>query len=219
MKNLTLSIINEEGKTIGEEKISFPAAGSEALLAQAVRVFLSNQRRARAKAKMRSLVVGSGAKIWRQKGTGRARHGSRQAPLFVGGGAAHGPTGRQNYRRKLSQSMVKKALLTVLTAKIKEKKISLVKKLNFKKTQEAFAFSRKIRENFSVEGKIAFLLTKDEEAKRYLHNLAETMILNAESLNPYFLLRADFLVVTEPALKILEGYFNLTEGKTDEGKH
>jgi len=72
-------------------------AGSPVLLSQAVNRFLANQRRARPRTKTRAEVRGSGAKIWRQKGTGHARHGDRQAPIFVGGGIAHGPTGRQNY--------------------------------------------------------------------------------------------------------------------------
>lgn len=68
---------------------------NDALVAQATRVFLSNQRRAKAKTKQRGEISGSTRKIWRQKGTGRARHGDRYAPIFVGGGVAHGPTGKE----------------------------------------------------------------------------------------------------------------------------
>ncbi len=215
-----VTVIDNQGKTAGEEKVDFPRVEepSLALLAQAVRVFLSNQRKAQAKAKTRSAVVGSGAKIWRQKGTGRARHGARQAPIFVGGGVAHGPTGTQNYRRKLTQKMIQKALLTVLAEKIKEKKLYLVDELNFQKTKEASAFCRKIRENFSVKGKMAFLLAKNEKAQKFLRNLTETAVLSTESLSPYPLLQNDFLVVTKPAWQALEKRFTGKE-KINERKH
>lgn len=85
------------------------------LLAQAVRVYLANQRGGHAKTKTRGEVTGSRAKIYRQKGTGRARHGDRKAPLFVGGGIAHGPTGTQRYASSLSRRMRRKALAGALS--------------------------------------------------------------------------------------------------------
>src|SRR3989344_4194294 len=77
----------------------FAAKINQALMDQAVRVYLSSQRRGLAKSKRRGEVKVTKAKVWRQKGTGRARHGSRNAPVFVGGGKAHGPTGEQNLKQ------------------------------------------------------------------------------------------------------------------------
>ena len=117
MKNLKIAVINAQGEVVGETKLALrlgETSGAVALVAQTARAFLANQRKARAHAKTRAEVVGSGAKIWRQKGTGRARHGDRQAPIFVGGGVAHGPTGAQNYRQKISQKMGRRAVLAVL---------------------------------------------------------------------------------------------------------
>jgi large subunit ribosomal protein L4 len=209
MKNLKITTINPQGEIAGEAAFALGMAepqGAVALVAQAVKVFLSNQRRARAHAKARGEVTGSTAKIWRQKGTGRARHGSRKAPIFVGGGAAHGPTGTQNYHEKLNQKMSKRAILAVLVDKAKEKKVVLVEDLNFKKTSEAAGFLAKICQNLKIEGKVAFVLAKEED-KRALRNLKLATVLNVETLNPYFLLPIDLVVLTKTALKALEARF------------
>ncbi|HUW24456.1 MAG TPA: 50S ribosomal protein L4 [Patescibacteria group bacterium] len=215
MKNLKIAIINSQGEVAGEAVFA-PAAsevsGKVNLVTQAVRVFLANQRRARAHAKTRGEVSGSTAKIWRQKGTGRARHGDRQAPIFVGGGVAHGPTGGQNYHQKLNRKMGRRAILAVLAEKAKEKKIYLVKDLNLKKTKEAAAFLAKVRQSLKSEGKIVFLLAKGEEGRLALRNLKAVTVSNTESLNPYFLLLADLVLITEAALKALEARFNGRRG-------
>src|SRR3989337_4248642 len=93
------------------------------ILAQAVRVWLSNQRAANAKTKTRTEVSKTTAKMYKQKGTGRARHGSYSAPIFVGGGVAHGPTGGENWKLKLPAKMTKKALLGALSIRAREKKL------------------------------------------------------------------------------------------------
>jgi len=211
MTSLKIPIIDKEGKITEGTAVSWDfkeAKNSRSLLAQAVRVFLSNQRKARAKAKSRGEVHGSTAKIWRQKGTGRARHGSRKAPIFVGGGVAHGPTGGQNYSRKLSQKMREKSLLTVLLGKIKGKKILLTKDLEFKKTKEAQGFLEKVRQDFFPKGKIAFLVEKNEGNRRYLKNLSEISVLSTEALNVYSLLKNDLLLLSENGLKSLEKRFS-----------
>jgi len=102
---------------------------NESLMAQAVRVYLSNQRKSRTKTKSRGEIVLTKAKWFRQKGTGRARHGARSAPIFVGGGVAHGPTGEQNYHLKMSKKMKKQALFSALTSKFKANEVMVIKDL------------------------------------------------------------------------------------------
>lgn len=214
MKNLKVTAINGQGELAGEETLNVMSVvlkNSDALWAQAVRVFLANQRRARAKTKTRAEVRGSGIKIWRQKGTGRARHGARQAPIFVGGGVVYGPTGTQNYKEKLNRKSRQKTLLSILQEKIKTKKFYLAKELNFKKTKEAFAFTQKVLKTLSPKGKVAFLLSKDDSAKKYLRNFPKIAVLNTESLNPYFLLQNEILLVSEAGLKNLERQFSIKE--------
>ena len=92
-----IPLVNTSGKKVKSLKVSgkiFGAKVNPSLVNQAVRVYLSNQRQASARTKSRGEVKVTKAKIWRQKGTGRARHGSRNAPIFVGGAKAHGPTGQ-----------------------------------------------------------------------------------------------------------------------------
>src|SRR3990167_8071260 len=110
---------------------------SPQLLAQAIKVYLTNQRQGTKHAKTRGEVAGSGKKIWRQKGTGKARHGDRQAPLFVGGGIAHGPKGNENYKLNLPDKMKRLALRIVLTDKLKDERIVLVKSLKTVKAKTA----------------------------------------------------------------------------------
>lgn len=214
MKNLKLSTLNKEGEIAGDVAVSFGTVESKnpgVFLAQAVRVFLSNQRKAHAKAKTRAEVRGSGIKIWKQKGTGRARHGARQAPIFVGGGVVHGPSGTQNYRKKLTEQMKRTAIITALQEKIKDKKAYLIKDLEFKKTKDAFTYLDKVRKTLSIKGEISLLLTPKDETKRYLTNLSETTVLNTESLNSYSLLHNNLLLISETALKNLETRFSVKE--------
>src|SRR3989338_10897476 len=107
----SLVIYNIEGKeekTIELPKDIFSVSANPSLLAQAVRVYLVNQRQGNVKVKTRSEVIGSTRKIYRQKGTGKARHGAIKAPIFVGGGVAHGPK-QKDYNLKFNKKMRKKA--------------------------------------------------------------------------------------------------------------
>lgn len=215
-KNLKIPVIDGEGKISGEESLEILASMatvSPRLTAQAVRVFLSNQRKAKAKTKTRAEVKGSKSKIWRQKGTGRARHGDRQAPIFVGGGVAHGPTGTQNYKLRLSKKMLRKAILAILIDKINQKKLYLLKKAGFKKTKDAYLCLKRAKESLQVSGRISFLVVKEDELKRWLRNLSGVQIINADSLNPYCLLRNDFLLLSQPALKKVEDYLGARKEK------
>jgi len=216
VKSLKIPVINKEGIIEGEEKLSLPPleeGSSLSLVGQAVRVYLSNQRRARAKTKTRSVVEGSKAKIWKQKGTGRARHGDRQAPIFVGGGVPHGPTGTQNYKLKLNKKTLRKAILSIFLTKLSEKKLFLVKGTKLNKTKDAYLFYEKIKENLKTDKAISLLTSKDDENKRYLRNLAGVQLLSINSLNPYLLLKNDFLLLSEPGMAGIESYFELKEKK------
>lgn len=197
MKNLKLTIINAQGEATGEAAFAGQSA-SPLLIAQAVRAFLANQRKALAKTKTRGEVNGSKSKIYRQKGTGRARHGDRQAPIFVGGGVAHGPAGNQNFKQSLNQKMIQKATQTVLTEKAKEGKVFILE-AGFKKTKEAAAFLAKAQENFKLAGPMAFVTAEHDEIKKVLRNLKDVEVLNANNLTVYHLAKAKAIFLTEAA--------------------
>ena len=131
----------------------FAAKVNKPLMAQAVRVYLGNQRRSGARAQTRSEVNRTKAKWFRQKGTGHARHGARSAPIFVGGGKAHGPTGEENYHLKMSQAMKKKALFSALTARLNDNEIMVIKDLAKiePKTKKMSEILNKLLKNWKLE--------------------------------------------------------------------
>lgn len=209
-KLLTIPAVNQKGEDEPRYPLDpaiFGVEGSEITLAQTARSYLDNQRKSRAKTKHRSEVAGSGAKIWRQKGTGRARHSTRKAPIFVGGGVAHGPTGEQNYHKNVPKKMAQKAVKLLLSDMVKKQKIILVKELDFKKTKEAFDFLVKIRTKFKAPKTLGLLTCKEEILRRSFGNISKVSLADTRSLNSYFLLKARFLLVTLSAIKDLERRF------------
>jgi len=215
---LKINILDQEGKVSGQQPAPrqvFAIEASPLLVAQAVNRVLANQRKARAKVKTRTQVNGSGAKIWRQKGTGHARHGDRQAPIFVGGGVSHGPTGSQNYKKKMNQKMVKKAIFALLSAKLAEGKLFLLEEPKFKKTKEAFVFLQKVRENLSIKQNLALLLEDNPSLRKCLRNIKDNFeLLSVKSLDALSLLKTDCLLLTPQALKELEKAAGVKQNET-----
>ncbi len=184
----------------------FEAKINEQLMAQAVRVYLANQRKARAKTKKRGEVVGSRRKIYRQKGTGQARHADRYAPIFVGGGIAHGPRGGPAKRLKMPKKMRRLALFSALTSKLKEKSIIVVEGLEKMKpkTKEMV----KIMQNFDLEGKILLVQAKKiENIVRAARNIANVKLMPANLLNTYEVLKRRRLLLTKDSIKALKETF------------
>jgi large subunit ribosomal protein L4 len=188
-----------EGKAFNLPKEIFGQKANEKLIAQAVRVYLSNQREACAKVKTRAEVNRTTKKLYRQKGTGGARHGSRKAPIFVGGGVAHGPTGLENYKLKLPKKMARRALFSALSAKVKDGKVAIcdIEKIQ-PKTKELADFLSKIGISYAtiVHGGAKNLIL----AGRNLNNID---LVRAEELNTYDVLRSHNLLFTKEGLEAL----------------
>jgi large subunit ribosomal protein L4 len=204
---LTADLYNLEGKT--EEKMSFPKEyfGAEinpALMAQAVRVYLSNQRKAAGHAKTRGEVIGSTHKIFRQKGTGRARHGDIKAPIFVGGGKAHGPTGEQNYHLVLSKKMRQLAIKSALTQMLVDKKVIGITGLE--KSKGKVKPIAELLKKITKAGKINKLLlvvpVKSDEIKKTVGNLKNLSVVEFGNLNPYQVLNSDLIIITKEVFKV-----------------
>jgi large subunit ribosomal protein L4 len=185
-------------------------AVSPALLAQAVRIFLSNQRQAGAKTKTRGDVAKTTAKMYKQKGTGRARHGSYAAPIFVGGGVSHGPTGEQNWKRSLSKTMTKMALFGALTKKMNENRLAVITGADKSKGKTTEAVSALKRISGEVLEKTLLITTSEQkEMKRAWRNLEKVTHLDANQLNPYFVLPAKRVLITTEAIEeIVKTYAN-----------
>ncbi len=195
----------------------FAAKINPPLMAQAVRVYLSNQRVGLAKAQTRSEVNRTKAKWFRQKGTGHARHGARSAPIFVGGGKAHGPSGEQNYHLKMSQAMKKKALFSALSAKLKEGKILVVKDLA--KVEPKTAKMAKMLENLKFKKEILLVLPqKLENVFRAARNMAQINLAQADLLNTYEVLNGGQILLMAESIEKLEEVFLGKKIKKNETK-
>ena len=206
---MKLNVKDLTGKKTGF--VSLPGAifgvtkANPTLVAQAVRVALSNARQGTKKAKRRGEVEGTGRKIWRQKGTGKARHGDRQAPLFVGGGVAHGPKGNENYKLNLPDKMKRLALRIVLTDKLKDERIVLVKSLKTvkAKTAELVKVLTKVAD-YKPGNKLTLVVDADEAGVRLAaRNLESIRLESPMSLNTYNVLRGGKLVISQEALSKL----------------
>jgi len=175
-------------------------------LAQSARVYLSNQRKARAKTKNRSEVRGSTKKIWAQKGTGRARHGDMRAPIFVGGGIAHGPRGEQNYKLRLTKKMRKLATKTILSLFLTNKSILAVKDFDkiIPKTKKALGLITGLKAKdkvLSKSKKIGIIISdSSQNIKRAFKNLPFISVFSSKSLSTYQLSRQGFLIFSKKSL-------------------
>lgn len=213
---MQIDVLDTKGKKIGKLKASdqlFAVEADPKLMAQAVRVYLANQRQVTAKVKNRGEVSGSGKKIWRQKGTGRARHGDRYAPIFVGGGIAHGPDGKQNYKLKLSKKMRLKALSTALTQKLKQGELLVVDGLD--KKEPKTKIMEKVLDKLVGELKKILIVTplKSEAVVRSAKNIQGVRIISANRLNAYELLKAKTVIIMKPAYDLLDQTFLKSDKK------
>jgi large subunit ribosomal protein L4 len=208
-----VNVFDLQGKKVGTIELPkeiFAAKVNRELMAQAVRVYLANQRKSGAKAKSRGEIKGSTRKIWRQKGTGRARHGDRYAPIFVGGGVAHGPTGKENWKKRLTKKMRRNALFSALTVKLKNQEILVVKGLEKvePKTKEMAKIMKNLKfkmKNGKLETKVLVILPEVlENVIRAGRNIANLSLSQANLLNPYEVLKEGTLVLMKESVGKLE---------------
>lgn len=181
------------------------------LIAQAVYVYQSNQRKAHATVQRRGEVDATGKKAWKQKGTGRARHGARTAPIFVGGGQAHGPTGGQNYKKTLSASMKVAALRSALAAQAQDKNALIAQgadKLTGQTKELVSAFAE-----YTVKptNKVLVVIGDNDTFLRAASNLPQIQITRASRVNALEVAQSDTVIVLNEALPILEERLNKKE--------
>lgn len=172
------------------------------LLKLAYTAYLANGRGNLAQTKTRGLVSGGGKKPWRQKGTGRARFGSTRNPIWRGGGIVFGPTGEENYTKKLHVNAKRRAIRQALSLKASEGRIKVIEAfVNTKgKVAETAAFLQKI----DAQGSVLLVLDhKDDMTGRATRNLSGVKVVQANYLNVYDVLNADQLVVTQKSLVLI----------------
>lgn len=211
-------IYNQKGEQKGKIKLSegiFGLPWNGDLVHQIVTSILSSARKPWAHTKNRGDVSGGGKKPWKQKGTGRARHGSSRSPIWVGGGVAHGPRNEKNYDRKVNKKMKVKALFTILSKKFKDGEVIFVDsiKINEPKTKEAVAFREALSSNgfeklVSKKTNSAYINipTRDEAIMKSFRNIENITLDVMSNINLVDLLNYKYLIIVNPeeSLKVLE---------------
>lgn len=207
--SFTLSLFDLLGKEKSQvvlPKEIFGLQENTTLLTQYVRVYLANQRQSNASTKTRAEVQGSTRKIYKQKGTGRARHGSRRAPLFVGGGTIGGPQ-NHNFSLKMNKKQKQKALFTALSLKYKEQNtMGLVKETTVLKTKVVMQFLKKTNLN---NKKILLVLPELKKNNLVLasRNIPNITLIDSKSINPYILLQNDKVIFADNSIEVLKSHF------------
>jgi len=205
-----IGIYNQKGEEIG--KIELPAGifgvkMTPTLLHQVVVSQMANMRQVIAHTKGRGEVRGGGIKPWRQKGTGRARHGSIRSPLWVGGGVTFGPTKYRNFEKKINNKMKRKAVLMALSGKFQDKELIILDKIELTapKTKEMAVIVDNIVPDASKT--LLMLPAKNEIIYRAGRNIADFKIINVENINVVDLLNFKYLILTQGTLdKLKEKY-------------
>ncbi len=205
MSTLTVYDINHQKvREIDLNDRIFDAKIIPSLFHDSVRSRLASARKGTAATKNRSLVRGGGAKPYRQKGTGRARAGSRRSPLWKGGGTIFGPMPR-DYSFSLPKKARRAALLAALSLKRQEEKLILLDGFPLKefKTRQVIEFLKK----FQVENALIVTDSQHVFLERSARNIPGVEVLRCESLNVYDILNHDHLILLGPAIEKIEGVF------------
>ncbi|HCB35652.1 MAG: 50S ribosomal protein L4 [Candidatus Taylorbacteria bacterium RIFCSPLOWO2_02_50_13] len=203
-------VYNQEGKEAGSMTLPervFGAKWNADLVHQVAQSMLSNRRAGTAHTKNRGEVSGGGKKPWRQKGTGRARHGSIRSPIWVGGGVAHGPRSEKNYARKINRKQKSQALYSALSRKLREGEILFLNgialpEIKAKAAKEVLERLSRIKgyESLSRRRNAASIVipVKDVNIAKSFRNFGNVSVGQARNLNLLDVLTYKYLVVVNP---------------------
>ena len=200
---MKLKVIDIEGKKVNDVEISdniFSLTPNKYMIQSLIDWQLNHFKPRTAKTKQRGEVIGSTAKIYAQKGTGGARHSSRKAPIFVGGGVAHGPKGKVYKVKKINKKVRKLGLFHLLSQKNKMKELFVVEdfKNEIKKTKLFYEFLNKYKLNNS-------LIISDKNSKlkieKSARNIPNIKIIEQEGANAYDILKYKNVIFTISSIK------------------
>ena len=175
------------------------------LLKVAYDAYLANARTSSATTLQRGEVRGGGKKPWKQKGTGRARFGSSRNPIWRGGGIVFGPSGQENYRKRLSTTSKRVALRQALTLANKAGKISFAEVKTDGKTREVADFLKKQKLD-KTRRVLVVVDEKTPELMRATRNVQSVMVVRATYLSVFHILNADAIVISDKGLKAVEAW-------------
>ncbi len=209
--SLTVPVYNAVGETIRTVALDpaiFGLTPKPSLVQRAVLAQTANSRQTLAHTKTRSEVRGGGKKPWRQKGTGRARHGSIRSPLWVGGGVAFGPRSTRNFAVRINKKEARQALFMTLSAKVRAQQFVVLDALTIpeRKTKHVATLLQRLP---AVDAKRALVVqpAPDADFRLAARNLPRCATILANALNVVDVLRHDVLVLPEQSLDIIRRTF------------
>ncbi len=205
---MKVKLYNQSKEEVGQVELPKEVFGLKVnsdLVHQVVLSQQSNRRQNTAKVKGRGEVRGGGKKPWRQKGTGRARHGSIRSPLWKGGGVTFGPTTERNYKRVIPKKMRRKAVLQVLSAKAKENVILVLDKLEMKKAKTK-DIAKVLDKLFKGSGLIV-LPKMEKSIILSVRNIPKKATIQAKDLNALDLLNYKYVVMPKESIKAIKDTF------------
>ena len=198
----SVEVRDQSGKKVGEQELDpavFDVQVNVPLMHQVVTAGMAAQRAGTHSTKTRAEVSGGGKKPWRQKGTGRARHGSNRSPVWVGGGIAHGPKPR-DYEKKIPKKMKRLALLSALTDRAREGRIGILEGISFDEPSTKAALD--VLDGLKAEGLVLLVLSKpDDVVNKSFRNLSHVRIAYSGNLGTHEVLYADWVLFTKEALE------------------
>lgn len=203
------TMAGKEAGTISLPEVLFNAPWKDDLVHQVVVAMQANARHSTAKVKDRSEVRGGGRKPWKQKGTGRARHGSIRSPIWVGGGTTHGPRPERSYTQKINRKMRMGAMAAVLSRKFKDGEIIFVDSFSFDapKTKDAKAAIAAIAKGSGIpmlaqrrnNAALIALSQKNFATEKSFSNFSNFLMEEVRNLNPVDMLGYRYLIIENPA--------------------
>ncbi|MDO8430138.1 MAG: 50S ribosomal protein L4 [bacterium] len=198
----TLKVYNQEGNVTGD--LSAPAflslPSNVALMHQVFKSIAANLRKPVAHTKNRSEVSGGGIKPWKQKGTGRARHGSIRSPLWRHGGVTHGPRNTTDFSQKINKKMAKKALQLALGEKFKADQLMVVNDLLPKEMKTKF-LARTVKNLIGDKSALLVVSQEDKNLLRSSKNLPNAKTIFVKDLNVYEVLNHKYILMDKKAME------------------
>lgn len=201
----SIDVFNIQGKKVNTLELSETVFGkevNEALVHSVIVNYLANQRQGTQSTKTRSEVRGGGKKPWKQKGTGRARHGSVRSPIWMGGGIALGPKPR-SYKYKMNKKEKQNAIKMILSDKVANNALIVLDELKLEEIKTKSIVN--VMNNLKIAGRTLILLPeKDEVVLRSARNIEKMLVSNVDVLNVYELLNNKQVITTVDTIKKLE---------------
>lgn len=202
-----IAMYNSKGEQVKDLELNeavFATPVNKDLVHQVYTAMRANARQPWADTKDRSEVSGGGKKPWKQKGTGRARHGSNRSPIWSGGGITFGPLSDRNYKQKINKKVNKLATKMCLADKLASEKMVVLDKFDFTgKTKEVVAIAKKLLKEVRKTLVVLNDGNQDENIKA-LRNVKNFNIVRAQDVNVLDLLNNQYLLISEEAVKFLE---------------